>query len=173
MKLHGWRTVALTALVALGAVACGGGDDDNTPHRAPQTVACDALVGRTIAKEQIGLPSNGARIATAVTVAASGPLPEYCDVRGAITRTDELNGFDINFRVSLPTSWNDKAMQFGGGGYNGSVVSTTGAAPSALPGDLVPLARGYATFGSDSGHVGGNANFGTSDEASSTSATRR
>jgi feruloyl esterase len=31
--------------------------------------------------------------------------------------------------------------------------------------DPVPLARGYATFGSDSGHTGNNASFGLNDEA--------
>ncbi len=165
------RLGALFALVAIGTAGCLGDDSSPAPAPAPAPApltaaqACDALNGATIAKEKIGLSSNGARISTATLIAAAGTLPEYCDVRGAIARVDELNGFDINFRVNLPTDWNQKAMQFGGGGYNGSVVAATGGAPSALPGDPVPLARGYATFGSDSGHVGGNASFGVSDEA--------
>ncbi|MBL0420088.1 tannase/feruloyl esterase family alpha/beta hydrolase [Ramlibacter sp. AW1] len=155
------RTASLTALAAAALAACGGSDGDPVV----QTKACADLAGMTLPKDRIGLDSNGARIDTATVVAAAGGLPEHCDVRGAILPVDAVNGLPINFRVNLPTSWNDKAVHFGGGGYNGTVVSGTGAVPSAPTGDPVPLARGYATFGSDSGHTGGNASFGTNPEA--------
>jgi feruloyl esterase len=58
----------------------------------------------------------------------------------------------IQFQINLPTPWNGKALQYGGGGFNGSLV--TGLAPlrDAAPGDALPIARGYLTFGTDSGH---------------------
>jgi hypothetical protein len=40
--------------------------------------------------------------------------------------------------------WNGKAVQYGGGDFNGVLI--TGLDPQ------VPLARGYATWGTDSGH---------------------
>ncbi len=157
--------VALLTVAHLAG--CGGGGSD-TPTPAPVTpLSCADLSGVTIAASDIGLATRGARISSATVVPANSTTgaPEYCDVRGAIVRNDELNGFDINFRVNLPTSWNEKTVQFGGGGYNGSVPAATGNAPGAAPGTVAPLARGYATFASDSGHVGGNAAFALSDEA--------
>jgi feruloyl esterase len=54
--------------------------------------------------------------------------------------------------VNLPTTWNGKALQYGGGGFNGTLI--TGLAPlrDAAPGDALPLTRGYVTLGTDSGH---------------------
>jgi feruloyl esterase len=53
----------------------------------------------------------------------------------------------INFQVNLPMTWNGKALQYGGGGYNGTPI--TGLAPlrEAAPGDPLPITRGYATVG--------------------------
>ncbi|MFJ7773026.1 tannase/feruloyl esterase family alpha/beta hydrolase [Streptomyces sp. NPDC097107] len=52
-------------------------------------------------------------------------------------------------RVALPAEWNGRAMMFGGGGYDGAIPSLTSDVPF---GGAVPLARGFAVFGSDSGH---------------------
>jgi feruloyl esterase len=43
-------------------------------------------------------------------------------------------------------------MQYGGGGFNGTLVTGLGPALDASPGTPTPLARGYVTFGTDSGH---------------------
>ena len=48
----------------------------------------------------------------------------------------------ILFRVVLPASWNRRAAQIGGGGTNGVIPNLTGE----------PLQRGFAAYGSDSGH---------------------
>ena len=56
------------------------------------------------------------------------------------------------FQVNLPAAWNGRSVQFGGGGFNGSLITGLGlppAAPYEAPG---PLARGYVTVGTDSGH---------------------
>jgi len=121
--------------------------------------ACSPLVGRTIPAEEIGLPSGAARIETAVLMAATAAagtapaLPEYCRLVGSIAPRGP--GADpIRFQLNLPTRWNRKAVMVGGGGFNGSLV--TGLAPlrDAAPGQPHPLAQGYATFGTDSGHDG-------------------
>jgi feruloyl esterase len=58
-------------------------------------------------------------------------------------------------------------LQMGGGGYNGTVVTGLDYVSMAwtLPPMGSPLAQGYATYGSDSGHVGSSidASFGTND----------
>jgi len=75
-------------------------------------------------------------------------------VLGAIDPVDP-SAPKINFQVNLPASWNQKAVHYGGGGYNGTLVSADGGsvhtanAGTPIP---TPIARGYATFGSDSGH---------------------
>lgn len=128
--------------------------------------ACTALAGLVIRADQIGLPSAAARIDSAVVVAvapsASPALPAYCRVVGTIAPRDA--GADpIRFQLNLPTRWNGKAVMIGGGGFNGSLV--TGLAPlrDAAPGQAHPLAQGFATFGTDSGHDA--AVYGATDPA--------
>nr|WP_246294681.1 tannase/feruloyl esterase family alpha/beta hydrolase [Schlegelella koreensis] len=58
----------------------------------------------------------------------------------------------INFQLNLPTTWNGKVVQYGGGGFNGTLVTATTALRDAAPDDPLPLTRGYATLGTDSGH---------------------
>jgi len=93
------------------------------------------------------------------------PVGEYCDVSGSIAPVDP-SAPPIRFSIALPTEWNGKAMHLMGGGYDGSVVAGGGnvLASTGLP---TPLARGYAAFGSDSGHSGssGEASFALNAEA--------
>jgi feruloyl esterase len=60
-----------------------------------------------------------------------------------------VNGRPINFRVVLPASWTSHAVQLGGGGMNGSIPGLTGGDAAAL------MQRGFAAYGSDSGHQQG------------------
>ena len=76
----------------------------------------------------------------------------------------------IKFQLSLPANWNNKAMMFGVGGYNGTIATGVGNVPAGPSDKPAPLARGYATFGSDSGHQAGafggrDGSFGVNDEA--------
>jgi len=152
-----WRRVAASIALAGVVIAVA-------PTARAQVDECSGLAGTVISEEAIGLPTTGAEVQSATTAAATTSTPEYRRVEGVITPIDPTAP-DIRFRVNLPADWNGKAMHFGGGGFNGSVVAATGGAPSAPPGTPTPLARGYVTFGSDSGHVGGNASFGLNDEA--------
>jgi hypothetical protein len=52
----------------------------------------------------------------------------------------------------LPTRWNGRSVQFGGGGFNGVLISALGNVPAARYETPSPLAQGYATVGTDSGH---------------------
>ncbi|MFW3171704.1 tannase/feruloyl esterase family alpha/beta hydrolase [Geodermatophilus sp. CPCC 206100] len=145
--------VLVGTLVPTGTAAATGGG-----------TGCAELAGTEVAAGAIGLPTGGAVVDSATVVPAAAPLGEYCDVRFTVRRVDPAAP-DIHARVNLPADWNGRAMHFGGGGYNGTVPEATGNAPSAPPGTVPPLGRGYATFAGDSGHTGGNATFALNDEA--------
>ena len=90
--------------------------------------ACEQLNGWQIAAEAIGLHTRGATIHSTelITAAASDNRNgEFCKVEGVIHPVS-YNAPDINFEVNLPSEWNGKSLQFGGGGFNGSVVTGLG-----------------------------------------------
>lgn len=146
-----WRYPAACFGAALLLAGCGGDGDPPIPTAAALQQACPALVGATVQASAIGLPSGAATVASAKLVAASADLPEYCEVAGSIAA--RTAGADpIRFQLNLPTTWNTKALMYGGGGFNGVLINGTAAlrdAPAGLP---RPLTQGYATFGTDSGH---------------------
>jgi feruloyl esterase len=77
--------------------------------------------------------------------------PTFCRVLGHIDPSDP-KAPPIRFQLNLPLRWNGRAVQYGGGGFNGMLISGVGL-PAAARFDLPsPLARGFATFGTDSGH---------------------
>ena len=117
------------------------------------TDACAALSGKRIPASEIGLPTGGAVVQSAVLVPAAQPgnvNGEFCRVRGVIRPVDP-KAPNIKFQVNLPTAWNKKSVQMGGGGTNGVLV--TGEEPlKAQPPGTNPLKLGYVTLGSDGGH---------------------
>src|SRR5947208_8701859 len=77
--------------------------------------------------------------------------PEFCKVLGHIESADR-NAPPIKFQVNLPVEWNGRSLQYGGGGFNGVLITGLGL-PPAYPFDKPsPLARGFVTYGTDSGH---------------------
>lgn len=116
--------------------------------------ACAQLGGMTLPATAIGLPTSGATITSAELIAANAAdneNGEFCKVLGAI-HPAMYTAPDINFEVNLPSDWNNKTLQFGGGGFNGNLVTGLGR-PTLHPADApTPLASGYVTLGSDSGH---------------------
>lgn len=158
-------TLAAATLAATGCATAP------PPAAAPRSCAEMALIH--VAAERIGLPTSGARVTTATPVAAtgSGPTlkPEHCLVAGEIAPVDPAAP-SIHFHLALPAAWNGKALMFGGGGLNGTIPSITGNVPAGPVDQPLPIARGYATFGSDSGHQANalgslDASFGLNDEA--------
>jgi feruloyl esterase len=132
--------------------------------------ACPALSNVTLPAGAIGLPTGGAKVDKAVLVtagAAGNANGEYCAVTGVILPAS-ASAPGIEFQVNLASSWNGKAVQLGGGGYDGVLVTATGPAglqPANVP---TPLKQGYVTLGSDGGHKGGpgfDGRFGLDDEA--------
>jgi hypothetical protein len=152
-----------TALMASTAVA-----QEATTSLPP--AACAGLQGLTIAASAIGLPTNGAVVQTAVAVQASdkdNPNGDFCKVTGFI-KPHNAGSPEMEFEVNLPLRWNRRALQMGGGGYNGTLV--TGLAGFTLQPATVenPLKQGFVTLGTDGGHksaAGFNGSFALDDEA--------
>src|SRR5258708_5459258 len=113
---------------------------------ANAATACADLAGLKIAAGDIGLPTSGATISSAqIQTVPADPLNpdakrEYCKVLGAIAPVD-ANAPPVNFEVNLPSQWNGKAVQYGGGGTNRTLI--TGLAPlrDPRPHPAAPIAR--------------------------------
>ncbi|SDY45386.1 feruloyl esterase [Geodermatophilus africanus] len=151
MDLTRARTAA--AGVALAVVAALGW---TTPAGAADAAErCAALAGVDVPARAIGLPTTGGEVTEATLVAPSGTgvtaIGEYCRVSAALHPVDPAAP-DIRMQVALPTTWNHKALMFGGGGYNGTIPALDGNVPFGPTDAPQPLGRGYATFASDSGH---------------------
>lgn len=159
------RLAGLTAIpaIALLLTACAA-----TPPRDP-ALACADLT-RPIDAGAIGLQTRGATIESAtltqpqVAGAVTNPpfaptppemivpaLPEHCRVIGAIASVDP-QAPPIRFQVNLPSQWNGRSLQYGGGGFNGVLITGLTMPPAARPDKPHPLARGYVTYGTNSGH---------------------
>jgi hypothetical protein len=158
----------LALAIAVVSAAVVPGPSNAAAGTAPR---CAELTGTEIPASVISLPTRGGRVesASSVTQVVSGKTIEYCKVDAALRPVDP-SAPNIKLQVGMPVDWNHKAMMFGGGGYNGTIPSLTLNVPFGRPDQPPPLARGYATFGSDSGHQAGPAasldgSFGANDEA--------
>jgi feruloyl esterase len=115
-----------------------------------------AKLGASIDRPAIGAPVGGVTLSAPSWVEAAGGAPAHCRVNGSIAPVDTAStARPINFGVALPAAWSHRAAQIGGGGMNGVVPNLTGAGGGPAGASL--LARGFATYGSDSGH---QASFG-------------
>jgi hypothetical protein len=160
------HTARLSASIVAGVLlAIAGG----TAAKA-ETTGCEQLTGLKFPASSISLPSSGGEV-TAARMVQDGEGGKangaYCRVQGAILPADP-KAPRILWQVNLPEHWNHKAVQFGGGGYNGNIPDTLG--PVVLGSELsaTPLARGFITFASDSGHQApdaDDASFALNDEA--------
>ena len=128
--------------------------------------ACAALTA-PVPATAIGLRSGAASIdsatwmaATTLAVAERGPTPAarispatpaFCRVLGRIAPVDPAAP-PILFQVNLPASWNGRSVQYGGGGFNGVLINAIGLPPAQRFDTPTPLAQGFITVGTDSGH---------------------
>jgi hypothetical protein len=158
-------SVAAAAVLLAGCAA-------NRPSAVPVALGADpgtacAALSAPVPASAIGLPSGEARIdsaswvaETALQVAERGPTPAarvtpatpaFCKVLGRIAPLDAAAP-PILFQVNLPSSWNGRSVQYGGGGFNGTLITALGLPPAQRFDTPTPLAQGYVTYGTDSGH---------------------
>jgi Tannase and feruloyl esterase len=91
------------------------------PASAQTAQPCAALAAVSIPASAIGLPTTGA-VVTSASDTSTPANGNYCKVLGAIHPVDSTAP-DILFQLNLPANWNGKALQMGGGGYNGRLVT--------------------------------------------------
>jgi hypothetical protein len=129
----------------------------NTAGKAITAADCTAeRLGVSVAPSAIGEPVRAVTLSAPTWNDAAGAVPAHCRVNGSMAPIDTAStARPINFSVVLPASWSRRAAQLGGGGMNGIVPNLTGGGPGAQGPSL--LERGFATYGSDSGH---QASFG-------------
>ncbi|WP_027210049.1 tannase/feruloyl esterase family alpha/beta hydrolase [Burkholderia sp. WSM2232] len=163
-----WWALALSFCIsACGGNTSGGGSSTSSTSSTPAPTAatqCASLNGLSLPASSIGEPTSGATITSATLTETSG---EYCKVNGAIAPVDPAAP-SINFQVNLPTNWNRKALHYGGGGFDGTLITGVESLDMAPAGSATPLANGYATFGDDSGHQSSSitdGKFAANDEA--------
>ena len=88
--------------------------------------ACESFTSMQLPASTFSLPTRGAVVTSATFVQATdagNANSDYCKVMGAIKPVD-TTAPDIKFQVNLPSAWNQKALQFGGGGYDGNIPDT-------------------------------------------------
>ena len=143
MKKARWWIVACAG-AAVPIWSAGAGAQASTETRTIAVADCTAAkLGDSIPVSAIGEPVS------AVTLSAPRWNPPgrnptaWCSVNGSMAPMDHApSAKPINFQIAFPATWNGRAVQMGGGGMNGSIPMRAGG----------PLALGYVTYGSDSGH---------------------
>ena len=146
--------VAGSAAVLLGAgttVAAQSAPAATDGIAAIEAAVCTAArLGTTIPPDRIGEPVRRVTLAAPVWMAETATSAAHCRVDGSMDPIDSAaTARPINFSVVLPAGWNRRAVQLGGGGFNGVIPNLTGGGG---PGTPSLLARGFVTYGSDSGH---------------------
>ena len=135
--------LVLTFLFATGIQAFA---QSNSLQEVSITKLDLAKVGTSISASDIGEPVGSVKLYESRWVEATDATPAYAVVEGSIIPVDP-QGWPINFRVLLPASWSQRAMQAGGGGMNGTITVREGRNPL--------LNKGFVLYGSDSGHQAG------------------
>lgn len=142
---------ALTALASISAAEAAGGKLADS--------ACGGLAG--FAQGALKIDSASMQAASPLAIAERGPTPAaritpanpaFCKVLGHIEPKDP-KAPPINFQVNLPADWNGRSLQYGGGGFNGVLITGLGLPPAHPYDKAAPLAQGFVTYGTDSGHA--------------------
>lgn len=146
-RTHWW--IAFSAGVAALIWPAGAGAQGSGETRTITEADCTAAkLGDSIPVSAIGEPVSGISLSAPRWNPPGRNPAAWCSVNGAMAPADRAaTAKPINFQVAFPSTWNGRAVQLGGGGMNGTIPMLAGA----------PLAQGFVTYGSDSGH---QASFG-------------
>jgi feruloyl esterase len=160
------RKLRLSLSVACVIVGAGFGAPALAQEASLSQQDCEALAGFELLVDAIELETTGGVVDSA-TWMETDSHGTYCEVMGSINPVDP-QAWPILWQANLPSKWNGKAIQYGGGGYNGTIPNTLRHVQLGLTTTATPLAQGYVTFGGDSGHPpesGGGAAFARNHEA--------
>src|SRR5579862_5769069 len=129
-------TLGLTMVIACGAQAWG---------QQGSTARCDAMTAVTLDHAKV----TQAALATAaelkeMEISRPEAMPAFCRVQVTDTPSEDS---EIKTEIWLPMSgWNGKLRAQGNGGFAGTIY---------LKAMAETVRQGYATVGTDTGHVGG------------------
>ena len=137
----------ILTLILIGAIHASGVGRQAATVDGDRTITesdCTAgKAGAAIPPSLIGEPVSAVTLSAPRWIAVTATVPAHCSIDGSMGPVDRsATAKPILFRVALPSTWNRRAAQMGGGGTNGVIPNLTGE----------PLQRGFATYGSDSGH---------------------
>lgn len=127
-----------------------------------------AAIGAPIEPREIGEPVSAVKLDQIQWYAATEKTPALCVIEGQLLPVDKAStARPIRFAVGLPSTWNRRSIHQGGGGMNGMVPQFAPnpqrpAFPGAPPSDV---SRGFAVYGSDSGHGIQDTEWALNDEA--------
>ena len=100
-----------------------------------ETDCSAAKLGGSVPVSAIGEPVPGVTLSEPRWYAAAKSGGPYCTVNGSIAPIDKSpNAKPINFQVALPSTWNGRSVQLGGGGMNGTIPGLAG--PQLLSSDF-------------------------------------
>jgi feruloyl esterase len=123
-------------------------------------------LGAAIDPRQIGEPVSGVSLDRITWHSATERSAAMCLVEGQILPVDaSATARPIRFAVGMPASWNRRSIHQGGGGMNGSVPQFAPNPQRPAFGGPSDLSRGFAVYGSDSGHSGQDTQWALNDEA--------
>ena len=143
------------ALIGVVAVLVFGGAGAPSTATAAGPIACEQLARVSLTNAAVisaeSVPAGGFTLPVAGNASAADmfkTLPAFCRVTARLTPTPDS---DIRIEVWLPQSgWNRKLQAAGNGGLGGTIP---------YPALAAAVTAGYAAAGTDTGHVGGNADF--------------
>src|SRR5438105_4232988 len=108
-------------------------------------LACERLTTLAVPHATV----TSAQSIDAGALAQFNTLPAFCRVAATLKPSADS---DIKMELWMPAAnWNGKFQAVGNGAFSGSI---------ALAAMVAPLARGYATSSTDTGHLGNTASFG-------------
>ncbi len=142
------RILALLAISTLVACATYRQTQSDTEINIQETDL--SKIGSEIPVGEIHEPVGSVTLYTPRWVETTESTPGHAIVEGSIFPVDP-NGWPINFRVLLPAAWKKRSMQQGGGGINGTITVDPDN-PRFAPLKSAMLKKGFAIYGSDSGH---------------------
>lgn len=149
-----FRVLAAAALILIPAGTASA--QNVAPRHSLSPEKCAGLATLQVAPAALGLPTSGAHVTEAKSIAAAAATPAHCLISGEIAPIDPAAP-PIKFQAALPLEWNGKMLGLGGGGFNGTIPPITSAVYAGSPTAASPLVRGYVVFASDSGHSGDGA----------------
>ena len=145
----------MATFIAAGALAVLSGSDPMPPALAAAPIACEALKQMRVANGTVLSAETVPAGAFAPPNANNGNagaayrnVPTFCRIALELTPSSDS---DIKVEIWLPdVGWNRKLQAVGNGGLAGTIP---------YPALAAAVRSGYAAVGTDTGHVGGNADF--------------